>query len=223
MRFCFLKFGCYWLKCIVPRYRGPHFIPIMIKFWGVKKKNCDFPIGIHTVKLVCVVTKKLSRREPSIFSFWAYLSWLGTVHTLVGPNAKKIIAKKIFRGPGPLQFMSWSRHAIAKTTVFVIEILYALLNVGCHQNFLMLNFYTTYYYEFLSNFLCSWHVFSSTFINRSINILLEFWRFYLSSEARVTPTLLQAQEGWAVSTQMQMHHFPPCLHGSFPQRDMITA
>ena len=52
-------------------------------------------------------------------------------------------------------------------------------------------------YKFLSNFLCNWHelyysptFFLSTFINWSIDILLEFWCFYQSSE----------------------HHFPPCLH-----------
>ena len=37
------------------------------------------------------------------------------------------------------------------------------------------------------------NVFLSTLINRSIDILLEFWRFCQSSE----------------------HRFPPCLHGSF--------
>ena len=63
----------------------------------------------------------------------------------------------------------------------------------------MLNFYSTY--EFQSNFLCNWHelyysptFFLYTFINRSIDILLEFWRFCQSSE----------------------HRFPPCLHAELP-------
>ena len=69
---------------------------------------------------------------------------------------------------------------------------------GNSPKILMLNFYSTY--EFLSNFLCNWHelyyshdsptFFSYTFINRSIDIFLEFWRFCQSSE----------------------HRFPPCLH-----------
>ena len=65
----------------------------------------------------------------------------------------------------------------------------------------MLNVYTTY--EFRSNFLCNWQelgpilltdVFSYIFINRSIDIFLEFWRFCQSSE----------------------HLFPPCLHAELP-------
>ena len=44
-----------------------------------------------------------------------------------------------------LPVFGWSRHS------FAIEILNALLNIGLHQIFLMLNFYTTY--KFLSNFL----------------------------------------------------------------------
>ena len=45
----------------------------------------------------------------------------------------------------------WSRHAIAKTTVFEIAIFYASFNVRWHQTFLMLIFYTTY--QFLSKLL----------------------------------------------------------------------
>ena len=71
---------------------------------------------------------------------------------------------------------SWLRHSIVKTvvigktTVFAIESFYRLLNVGCHQNFLMLNFYTTY--EFLSNFLYNWHelYYSPTFFRLPLSI-----------------------------------------------------
>ena len=66
----------------------------------------------------------------------------------------------------------------------------------------MLNFYTPY--EFLSNFLCNWHefknitdVFLSTFINRSIDTLLEFWRFCQSSKHRFPPYLhLELSTTW---------------------------
>ena len=44
----------------------------------------------------------------------------------------------------------WSRHSIAKTSVFAIEILNASNDVIWHQKILMLNFYSTY--ESLSNF-----------------------------------------------------------------------
>ena len=89
---------------------------------------------------------------------------------------------------------TWSRHSIAKTSVFAIEILNASNDVIWHQKILMLNFYSTY--EFLSNFLCNWHelYYSPTFFrtplsNRSIDIFLEFWRFCQSSELRFPPCL----------------------------------
>ena len=55
----------------------------------------------------------------------------------------------------------------------------------------MLSFYTTY--EFLSNFLCNWHITHRRFfvpLYQPIHILREFWRFCQSSK----------------------HRFPPCLH-----------
>ena len=52
---------------------------------------------------------------------------------------------------------TWSRHSVAKKSVFAIEILNASNDVIWHQKILMLNFYSTY--ESLSNFLhvCNWH------------------------------------------------------------------
>ena len=79
---------------------------------------------------------------------------------------------------------SWSRDLI--------------LNVRCHQNFQMLNFYTTY--EFLTSYVPDMNYiihphFLSTFINRSINILLEFWHFCQNSEHH-----LSTMFAWELST-----------------------
>ena len=89
----------------------------------------------------------------------------------------------------------WSRQAIG--------IFYASLNVKWHETFLMLIFYTTY--KFLSNLLCNWHelltdIFSSTFINRSIDILLEFLTF-LSEQQAPFSTMF----AWELSTRWYDH------------------
>ena len=85
-----------------------------------------------------------------------------------------------------MPMLSWSRHAVVWIAIAIFYASLNMLNVKWHQTFLMLIFYTTY--EFLSNFLTDLKIlltdiFASTCINRSIDILLEFWHFLSEQRA----------------------------------------
>ena len=84
----------------------------------------------------------------------------------------------------------------------------------------MLNFYSTY--KFLSNFLSNWHeldvltdFFSYTFINRSIDILPEFWRFCQGSEhcfSNMFASRAFYSVIWSQHSNVQVSIFVTCLN-----------
>ena len=67
----FLEIWLLLAETYCPKVQGPHFIPIMIKFLGVKKQIfVIFPQG-YTVKLVYVVTKYCHKGSP-LFSVFGH-------------------------------------------------------------------------------------------------------------------------------------------------------
>ena len=119
---------------------------------------------------------------------------------------RPVISDKLTKHIWPHQLSTDADHAALMETLendsFRDRDLIRVTQCRCHQNFLMLNFYTTY--KFPSNFLCNWHelYYSPTFFHLplSTDILLEFWCFCQSSE----------------------HCFHHVCIQSFPQCDMIT-
>ena len=68
------------------------------------------------------------------------------LHSNFVQNANMIRGRQLVLSPTTSTEQPVS-HSSLIVTVFAIEILYVLLNVRCHQNFLMRNYYITY--EFL--------------------------------------------------------------------------
>ena len=105
-------------------YTDPHFILIMVKFLGVKKQIfVIFPYE-YTVKHVCG-HKKLSRREPSIFSFWAYLTTGYTWKLGIVINIAVIFELYSFQ-----VYVKWSISVDPFRTVFAIGSLHLWLVPG---------------------------------------------------------------------------------------------